>query len=120
MERLMPNHFPAAPGFEPPNPPIESEQERVRKWKLREAEAERERIWHTFALEGLARGHELKVVPNGRRFRVGYVSATSGQGFTMVDSGSRQEIDIRYSEIEAIYFVRSRGENAKSTVEASA
>jgi hypothetical protein len=45
------------------------------------------------------------------------VSATTGQGFTIVDSESRQEIGIQYSEIEAIYVVRSRGENAKRTVE---
>jgi hypothetical protein len=120
MERMMPNYLPAALGFAPPNPPTESKQERLRKWKLREAEAERERIGRlvrTVELEGLARGHELKVVPKGGRFRVGYVSATSGQGFTIVDSESRQVIGIQYSEIEAIYVVRSRSENAKRTME---
>jgi hypothetical protein len=120
MERMMPNHSPAAFGFELPKPPTESEQERLRKWKLREAEAERERIERlvrTVELEGLARGHELKVVPRGRRFRAGHVSATDGQGFTLTDPETQQEIHFQYSEIDAVYVVHSRGGNAKRTVE---
>jgi Na+-transporting methylmalonyl-CoA/oxaloacetate decarboxylase gamma subunit len=120
MERMMPNHSPAALGFEPLSPPIESEQERLRKWELKEAEAERERIRRlvrAVQLEGLARGHELKAVPRGRRFRAGHVSATDGQGFTLTDPETQQEIHFQYSEIEAVYVVRSQGENAKRTVE---
>lgn len=68
MEKMMLNHSPAALGFEPPSPPIESEQERLRKWKLREAESERERIGRlirTVELEGLARGHAPQSRPEG-------------------------------------------------------
>ena len=122
MERMMPNHSPAALGFEPPKPPIESEQERLCKWKLKEAEAEAERerirrLVRTVELEGLARGHELKVVPKGRRFGAGHVSVTDGQGLTLTDPETQQEIHFQYSEIEAVYVVRSRGENARRTVE---
>jgi hypothetical protein len=120
MQGTLPGYFPPTFNSEFPSSSMPSEEERMRRWKLQEKEAERKRLTgfsRTVEFEGLENDNELRVVPKGRRLRVGFVSTTNDAGFTLLDSETQQEIHLLYSEIEAIYVVRSRGENAKRSAE---
>jgi hypothetical protein len=57
------------------------------------------------------------VVSKGRRLQAGFVLIATHMGFTLLDSQTLQEIHVPYSDIEAIYVVRTRGENAKRFAE---
>jgi hypothetical protein len=120
MQRTFPGYSPPTFNSEFPGPSMPSEKERMRKWKLQEEEAERKRLsgfTRIVESEGLEKGHQLRVVPKGRRLQIGFVSTTTDTGFTLLDSETLLEIDIPYSEIEAIYVVRTRGENARRFAE---
>jgi hypothetical protein len=120
MQGTLPGYSRPTFNSEFPSSPMPSEEERMRKWKLQEKEAERKRLAgfsRTVEFEGLENGNELRVVPKGRRLRAGFVSTTNDAGFTLLDSETQQAIHLPYSEIEAIYVVRSRGENAKRFAE---
>lgn len=120
MQGTFPGYSPPTFNSEFPGSSMPSEKERMRKWKLQEEEAERKRLsgfTRIVESEGLEKGHQLRVAPKGRRLHVGFVSTTTDTGFTLLDSKTLREVDIPYSEIEAIYVVRTRGENAKRFAE---
>jgi hypothetical protein len=102
--------------------PTLSEKERQRVLHLQKVEEQQHRLARlrsTVAYEGKEKNHELKVVAHGRKFEVGHVSSIDDEGFTLLDSETYQESRFGYSEIEAVYVVRTPGESARRTLEAT-
>jgi hypothetical protein len=105
-----------------PVEPTLSEEERQRVLHLQKVEEQQHRLARlrsTVAYEGKDKNHELKVVAHGRKFEVGHVSSADDEGFTLLDSETNQESRFAYSEIEAVYVVRTPGENTRRTLEAT-
>lgn len=101
-----------------PQPPqiTLSEEERQRILRLQKSEEQQRRLKRIVCIieiEGIEKKHVLKVVPKGQKFQTGRASSTNGEGFTFLDAETQQETYFPYSEIQAVYVVRTSGENAR-------
>lgn len=93
-----------------------SEEERQRILQLQKSEEEQrrlKRLVYIVEVEGIEKKHALKVVSKGQKFQTGRISSTNGEGFTLLDAETQQETYFPYSEIQAVYVLRTPGENAR-------